>query len=92
MSDEMETRIQEFNLNLASLLEELQTGLAVDIEKLMPIIVEAYKKDLSSSNTGVQILDEVIAIVNIGDDADDISENKFRKIRQLLVAKGLVEN
>lgn len=91
MSEDLENRERIFNENIGAVFGELATGLAVDIDRIRSIIVAAFRSDLIGFDSKARLLDDIIAIVEIGD-ADAAPGDKYRKIRQALAAKGLVEN
>ena len=91
MSVDYDNRERLFDANIEASFKDMAGGLAVDVEKIRELVVAAYKKDLQAMDAKIRILDDIVAIVKIGD-ADAVPENKYRKIRQALVSKGLVEN
>ena len=91
MSIDYDNRERLFNANIEACFKEMGSLMAVEAESIRDLVVQAYKADLQVLDAKVRILDDVIAIANIGD-ADAVPEEKYRKIRTVLVAKGLVEN
>ena len=91
MPADFEAQLREFDVNLADLFKELQSGLAVDIDKLQPIIAAAYKDALTSLNTKLRVLEDVVAICKIDGDVDDgQADGKYRKIVGVLRGGGFI--
>ena len=67
----------------------MSSSLAVVADELREVVVAAYKKDLQSFDARVRILDDIVAIAKSGDSPP---EEKYRKVEQLLKAKGELPN
>lgn len=80
-----------FNANIEASFKDMGSSLTVISQEIRELVIAAYKQDLQALDAKVRVLDDVVAIVKIGD-AETSPENKYRKIRQVLVAKDLVEN
>lgn len=91
MSVDYENRERLFNAGIEMCFTELGSLLAVEAEAILKAVVGAYKQDLQALDAKTRILDDIIAIANIGD-ADTAPEDKYRKIRQVLVGKELIND
>lgn len=89
MSVNYDERAQIFDAGIEDLFRDLGTALSVDAENIRTTVVAAYTKDLASIDAKTRVLDDVVAIAKSGDSPP---EEKYRKMVQVLVAKGLVEN
>lgn len=93
MSVNYEEREQQFKAGIEACFKHLGDMVVVEAQEIRGAVVIAYKQDLQALDAKARILDDIVTIVKTGD-ADDgkVPENKYRKIRQVLVAKDLVEN
>ncbi len=89
MSVDYENRARIFDANIEAGFQEVSSVLAVEVEQLRKQVVAAYKKDLQAFDARVRILDDIVAIAKSGDSPP---EEKYRKIDQLLKAKGELPN
>ena len=78
-----------FAANLEGAFKELASLLGVEVEKVREGAVAWFRKDLMALDAKGRILDDVIAIAKSGDSPP---EEKYRKIDQLLKAKGELPN
>ena len=91
MTIDYDNRERLFNANIEACFKEMGSLMTVEAESIRDLVVQAYKADLHALDARVRILDDVVAIVNIGD-ADSVPEEKYRKIRAALVGKGLIDD
>ena len=91
MSIDYDNRERQFDADIEASFGSLAALVAVEVEDIRNLVVQAYKADLVAFDDKTRLLDDIVAITQIGDgDADEAS--KYRKIRQALASKGLVEN
>ena len=91
MSIDYDNRERIFFAGIEACFRSLGSLVNVETEAILETAVAAYKKDLQALDAKVRVLDDVVAIVNIGD-ADAVPEEKYRKIRAVLVGKGLIND
>lgn len=89
MSVDYENRERLFNVGIEDSFKQLGSDLAAGALIIKETVVAAYRQDLVDLDAKSRVLDDIIAIANIGD-ADAVPEQKYRKIEQVLVAKGLI--
>ena len=89
MSVDYEERARVFDVSIEGGFKEVASSLAVETEHLRKQVVAAYKKDLQIFDARVRILDDIVAIAKSGDSPP---AEKYRKIDQLLKAKGELPN
>ena len=89
MSVDYENRARIFDANIESGFKEVASSLTIETEHLRKQVVAAYKRDLQAFDARVRILDDIVAIAKSGDSPP---EEKYRKIDQLLKAKGELPN
>ena len=89
MSVNYDERARLFDSGIEDLFRDLATALAVDADNIRTTVVAAYTKDLASIDAKTRVLDDIVAIAKSGDSPP---EEKYRKVLQVLVAKGLIDN
>ncbi len=89
MSVDYEERERVFDANIEGMFKEIASNLAVQTERVRELSVMAYRADLQLFDARVRILDDIVAIAKSGDSPP---EEKYRKIDQLLKAKGELPN
>ena len=89
MSVDYDERARIFGVNLEGAFAEVASNVTVDMLKVHETVTAAYKADLQAFDARVRILDDIIAIAKSGDSPP---EEKYRKIDQLLKAKGELPN
>ena len=101
MSVDYEGREKQYEKDIQASFRSLTSLVTIEAEMILKHTILAYKADLRELDVELQrlqdldskyrVVEDIIAITKIGE-ADANAENKYRKIRQALVAKGLVEN
>ena len=91
MSVDYDNRERLFNAGIEACFKDIGALMAVEAETIRELVVFKYKQDLQALDARVRVLDDVVAIVKIGD-ADAVPEEKYRKIRQALAGKGLIDD
>lgn len=89
MSVDYDNRERIFSEGIEACFRELGSLVKVEAEDILEKAVAAYKKDLQAMDAKTRVLDDVVAIAKSGDSPP---EEKYRKVLQVLKAKGLVEN
>ena len=89
MSVDYDDRERVFYAGIEACFRGLGVLVKVEVEDILEKAVAAYKQDLQTMDAKTRVLDDVIAIAKSG---DSLPEEKYRKVVQVLVAKGLVEN
>ena len=91
MSIDYDNRERKFNAGIETSFRALAVLVKIEVEDILELVTAIYRQDLQALDARVRILDDVVAIVNIGD-ADAVPEEKYRKIRAALVGKGLISD
>ena len=89
MSVNYDERERIFFAGIEACFRSLGSLVNVETEVILETAVAAYKKDLQAMDAKTRVLDDVVAIAKSGDSPP---EEKYRKVVQVLKAKGLVEN
>ena len=89
MSVNYDERERKFHAGIEACFREMGGLVKVEAESILETVVAAYKQDLREMDAKTRILDDIVAITKSGDSPP---EEKYRKVLQALVAKGLVEN
>ena len=89
MSVDYDDRERVFYAGIEARFRSLGSLVNVETEAILETAVAAYKKDLQAMDAKTRVLDDIVAIAKSGDSPP---AEKYRKVVQVLVAKGLVEN
>jgi hypothetical protein len=89
MSVDYDEKARVFGVNLEGAFKEVGSNVTIDMAKVHEAVVAAYKQDLQVFDARVRILDDIVAIAKSGDSPP---EEKYRKIDNLLKAKGELPN
>lgn len=89
MSVDYDERERIFFAGIEACFRSLGSLVNVETEAILETVVAAYKKELQAMDAKTRVLDDVAAIAKSGDSPP---EEKYRKVLQVLKAKGLVEN
>ena len=89
MSVDYEERARIFDANIEGGFKEVASNLTVSVDALRVEIVKAFKHDLQGLDAKFGILNDIVAIAKSGDSPP---AEKYRKIDQLLKAKGELPN
>ena len=89
MSVDYDDRERVFYAGIEACFRSLGSLVNVETEAILETAVAAYKKDLQAMDAKTRVLDDIVAIAKSGDSPP---AEKYRKVVQVLVAKGLVEN
>ena len=89
MSVDYDDRERIFNAGIEDSFREIGNIIKVESESVLKVVVAAYKQDLQEMDAKTRVLDDIVAIAKSGDSPP---EEKYRKVLQVLRAKGLVEN
>lgn len=88
MSVDYDDRERIFTAGIEACFRSLGILVKVEVEDILEKAVAAYKKDLQAMDAKTRALDDVVAIAKSGDSPP---EEKYRKMLQVLVAKGLID-